>query len=183
MDYRSFGDGDYRRAYGVSGVPLPTLAAGSDRGGEGGAERAVPVWWIWVISLYCIPLAIANVCINNILLPPLITSIVGANAKEAGLALVTSLVAAIHSIEPFLGVISDRCPWRFRRRAFIVVGQSCTALGVAGMWFVMHVPRWHLLVAAYFLFHFGNMVGCAPLTLRPSQKSLKERFRAPGGCR
>ena len=55
-------------------LPLPTLAAGSDRGGEGGAERAVPVWWIWVISLYCIPLAIANVCINNILLPPLITS-------------------------------------------------------------------------------------------------------------
>ena len=81
MDYRSFGDGDYRRAYGVSGVPLPTLAAGSDesRGAEP-AERAVPVWWIWVISLYCIPLAIANVCINNILLPPLITSIVGANA-------------------------------------------------------------------------------------------------------
>ena len=47
------------------------------------------MWWIWVISLYCIPLAVANVVINNILLPPLITSIVGNGGKEAALGLVS----------------------------------------------------------------------------------------------
>ena len=164
MDYRKYGHGDYR-SYGVTGVPSPALPARTATTGLASKEEssaAVPVWWLCVISLYCIPLAIANVVINNILLPPLITSIVGNGGKEAALGLVTSLVAAIHSIEPFLGVIADRCPWRYRRRAFIVVGQSSTALGVAGMWFVNHHHEWHLLVGAYFVFHFGNMAGWVP---------------------
>jgi hypothetical protein len=94
MDYRKYGHGAGPYSYGATGVPSPALPArtaptGLAREEKGVEEERVPVWWIWVISLYCIPLAVANVVINNILLPPLITSIVGNGGKEAALGLVS----------------------------------------------------------------------------------------------
>eukprot|EP01052_Picozoa_sp_SAG31_P051913 SAG31_NODE_12558_length_932_cov_1.774310_1_plen_145_part_00 len=113
----------------------------------------IPTYWFWVISLYNIPLGIANTVINSILLPPLIQRVVGAEGKEAALGLVVSMVSLIHTVEPFLGALSDRARCG---------GQGCTCLGIAGMWFVEHLPEWHLLVGAYFVFHLGNMVGWVP---------------------
>jgi hypothetical protein len=39
-------------------------------------------------------------------------------------------------VEPFLGSLSDRARCTCRKRVFIVLGQGCTACGVAGMWSV-----------------------------------------------
>ena len=41
----------------------------------------------------------ANICINTILLPPLIQRVVGAEGKEAALGLVVSMVSLIHTVE------------------------------------------------------------------------------------
>ena len=119
------------------GVPLLVHAAAA-----AAAPADVPIWWFWVISLYNIPLGIANICIGSILLPPLIQKVVGAEGKEAALGLVISMVSLIHTIEPFLGALSDRARCGCRKRVFIIVGQSCTCCGIAGMWAVEHAPEW-----------------------------------------
>eukprot|EP01047_Picozoa_sp_COSAG01_P015405 COSAG01_NODE_771_length_13718_cov_54.441442_10_plen_323_part_00 len=158
----------------------------------------LPLYWILVISLYQVPLALMNVCINQILLPPLIKQTVGAKNKELALGQVTSLCAAIHAIEPFLGAISDRARCSFRKRAFILFGQSCTCLGVAGFWYVDHLPevdtsastggeevhshgvKWHLLVLAYFCLHLGNMVGWIPYIAIIPEMAPSQRGQAAG---
>jgi hypothetical protein len=91
--------------------------------------------------------------------------------------LASSICSAIHTIEPFLGVISDRCTWRFRRRAFVVVGQSCIVVGVAGFWLTDATHAYSTLLLSYVVFHVGCMVGWVPYIavipeLPPHQRAL-----------
>jgi hypothetical protein len=121
--------------------------------GSGGvaAKADVPVWWLFVISSYCVPLGLTNTLIGNILLPPLIQRAVGDESKEAALGLASSVCSAIHTIEPFLGVISDRCVWRYRRRTFVIVGQCLIVIGILGFWSAdISRSYWQLMLAYQF---------------------------------
>ena len=111
-------------------------------------DGPIPLYWILVISLYNIPLGLMNICIGQILLPPLIKATVGNDHKESALGQVASLCSLIHSVEPFLGAISDRARCSFRKRAFIIFGQAFTCMGIAGFWYVSHIKEWRLLVIA-----------------------------------
>ena len=157
---------------------------------EGDTDETVPVYWILVIALYNIPLGLMNVCVNTILLPPLIKDVVGDKNKEAALGFVTALCSAIHVVEPFLGAASDRARCSFRKRFFIILGQSCTCCGVAGFWFVDRVVRadgarqhhleWRFLVMAYFMLHLGNMIGWIPYTAVIPEMPASQRGQAAG---
>ena len=133
-----------------------------DTSSSSGEKRDVPVWWMFVVSSYCIPLGITNTLIGQILLPPLIQQCVGNESKQAALGLASSICSAIHTVEPFLGVISDRCTWRFRRRAFVVIGQSFIVIGVGGFFLANRTHHYGTLLGAYFIFHVGCMVGWVP---------------------
>jgi hypothetical protein len=67
----------------------PGRRAPSDDAAPGHGEKKadVPVWWLFVISSYCIPLGITNTLIGSILLPPLIQKCVGNESKQAALGL------------------------------------------------------------------------------------------------
>ena len=81
-------------------APGPGVEASADRVEvEVGvkAKEDVPVWWLFVISSYCIPLGLTNTLIGQILLPPLIQKCVGNENKHAALGLAASICSGIHS--------------------------------------------------------------------------------------
>jgi hypothetical protein len=98
-----------------------------------------PTWWLFVITLYCVPLALTNGLYTGILLPPLLSKIVNASAvvdpsstmtKQAAMGGATTLISAIAISYPLMGWLSDTCPFRYCRSAFIVAGQLCALAGL-----------------------------------------------------
>eukprot|EP01051_Picozoa_sp_SAG22_P011452 SAG22_NODE_1103_length_5558_cov_1.611650_4_plen_425_part_01 len=174
---------------------------GSSSPAEAAAELQ-PTWWLFLLSLYCVPLALTNNLFTGIILPPLLQEIVNTTAtydptstatKQSAMGQVSTLISFINLSVPLLGWLADRCAFRFCRSAFIVTGQLMAigglllaALTSHGCYSVDADTRrafcsWPVFLPGFVMFHAGYLVGWVPYmavmpNINPAQRSKLAGF-------
>ena len=201
-----------RRASMHAVLLAPTSDEASVQRAEGEETRGreapiLPAWWLFMLTLYCVPLLLTNVLFSGILLPPLLQNIVNTTThfepetqttKQSAMGAVTTLVSIIHLSVPFWGWLADRATFRCCRSTFVVVGQlmaiagltlsaitarGCYPHGTAESAVSLtgegysHLCSWRIFLPGFMLFHAGYLIGWVPYMAVIAQSSIHCLFR------